>query len=62
MCLYLRGNVPVAMSGVFWRRIYRFYDVDCVTQHMDFDITRLNPSVLATSYAAFMLFKGFGGS
>ena len=24
-------------------------DVDCVTQHMEFDITCLNPSLLATS-------------
>ena len=36
-------------------------DVDSVTEHMDFDVSCLNPSVLATSYVAFMLFKGIGG-
>ena len=29
-------------------------DVDSVTQHMDFDLTCLNPSVLATSYLPLM--------
>ena len=35
-------------------------DVDCVTQHMDHDVTCLNPSVLAPSYVAGMQFKGIG--
>ena len=35
-------------------------DVDCVTQHMDFDSACLNPSVLATSYVTCMRFKGIG--
>ena len=34
---------------------------DSVTQHLDFDLTCLNPSVLATSYVAFMPFKGIVG-
>ena len=29
-------------------------DVDSVMEHMDFDVSCLNPSVLATSYVAFM--------
>ena len=29
-------------------------DVDILTQHMDFDVTCSNPSVLTTSYLSFM--------
>ena len=35
-------------------------DVDCVTQHMDLDISCPNHSILATSYAALMQLKGIG--
>ena len=35
-------------------------DVDCVTQHMDLDITCPNHSIPATSYAAFMQLNGIG--
>ena len=36
-------------------------DVDCVTQHKDFEVVCLNPTVLATSYIAYMRFKCMGG-
>ena len=35
-------------------------DDDCVTHNMDPDLTCMNPSVLATSYVAFLRFKGIG--
>ena len=60
VCLYVRGNVPVGMSGIFWKKKIEVEAVDCVSQHMDFDVTCLNPSVLAASYVAFTPFKGIG--
>ena len=63
-CLYLRGNVSVAMRGVFWDILeekLEVEDVDCVTKHMDSDVTCLNPLLLAISYVAFMQFMGIVG-
>ena len=40
--------------------IFEVEDLDCVAQHMDFEVSRLNHSVLATSYVAFMQFKDIG--
>ena len=39
--------------------IFEVEDLDCVAQHMDFEVSRLNPTVLAT-YVAFMQFKDIG--
>ena len=50
-CLYLRGNVSVGMSRIFWRKTC---GVDCMTQPIDRAITSLNSSALATSCLAFM--------
>ena len=39
---------------------YKVEKVDRVTQHMDHDVTCLNPSVLAPFYIASMRLKGIG--
>ena len=51
------GMYLLSLVGYFGGKL-EVEDVGCVTQHMDRDVTCLNPSVLATSFVAFMRFKG----
>ena len=55
VCRCPRGIISFAKNGIFWREKLDVESIDCEIQHMEFDVSNLNPSILATSYVAFML-------